>query len=140
MKKIIAVIAVTAAIALGGCIKVSTTPPTDLPAYVKIMPGSHEFVTMDMGALKAQAFQVTNSTDDVLAFYRAQAQSDGLVEQPNAQQSASDPTQKQVTFGDPSGKMLIVVTKPQSGETLVTLMYKPSAGGGAAAPTNATGS
>jgi hypothetical protein len=143
MKKIVTALAVTAAIAMAGCIKVSTTPPTDLPQYVKIMPGGQQVMTMDMGALKAEVFQVTGTTDDVLAFYRAQAQADGLPEQPNQSTSNSDPTQKQVTFADANAaRMLVVVTKPQSGETLVTLTYRPTTGGGAApaAPTNAAGS
>jgi hypothetical protein len=134
MKKLIVALAV-ATVALAGCIKVSTTPPTDLPAYVKIMPGGQQVMTMDVGPLKAEVYQTPSSSDDVFAFYRAQAQTDGLAETPSQQQPTSS-DQKQVTFADnAAGRMLVVVTQPQSGQTLVTLTYRPVA---AQAPANAT--
>jgi hypothetical protein len=124
MKKLIVTLA--AVLALGGCIKMSTTPPTDLPAYVKIMPGGQQMMTMDMGAMKAEVFQTTTSSDDVLTFYRTQAQSDGLTETATQPQANATPDQKQATFADTAtGRMLVVVAKPQSGETMVTLMYPP---------------
>jgi hypothetical protein len=143
VKNIIVALAITAAIALGGCVKVSSTPPTDLPDYVKIMPGSQQqFVAMDMGVMKGVVFQNASSPDDVLTFYRNQAQADGLPEAPT-QSSNTDPAQKQETFADATAaRMLVVSAKPQSGATQVTLVYRPVAAGSAApaAPTNAAGS
>ena len=125
MRKLIIALA---AVALAGCIKVSTTPPTDLPTYVQIMPGSQQVMTMDLGALKAEVFQTTSSGDDVLTFYRTQAQTDGLTETAAQPQANTTPDQKQATFSDTAtGRMLVVVTKPQSGATLVTLTYRPTA-------------
>ena len=127
MKKLFAAFAV-AAVALGACVQVSSTPPTDLPAYVKIMPGGQQVMTMDMGALKAEVYQTTTSGDDVLTFYRTQAQTDGLAETATAPQQNATPDQKQATFADAAGgRMLVVIAKPQSGETLVTLTYRPVA-------------
>jgi len=126
MKKLIVTLA--AVLALGACVKVSTTPPTDLPPYVKIMPGSQQVMTMDLGALKAEVFQTTSSADDVLSFYRTEAQTDGLAETVAQAPANATPDQKQATFSDTAtGRMLVVVTKPQSGETMVSLTYRPVA-------------
>jgi hypothetical protein len=135
MRKLIVALAV-ATLALAGCIKVSTTPPTDLPAYVRIMPGGQQFMTMDMGPLKAEVFLTTTSSDDVMTYYRTQAQGDGLAESAAPAQANATADQKQVSFADAaSGRTLIVVTKPQNGQTMVELIYKPVAAGQAPANT-----
>jgi hypothetical protein len=124
VKKLVVALAVTAAVALGGCVKLSSTPPTDLPPYVKLMPGAQQMGTMDMGVMKGELFQTTSSLDDVVAFYRAQAQADGLPEQPNQATSAAD--KRQVMFADPTAtRMLTVVAQTQNGATMVTLAYRP---------------
>ena len=40
MKRLI--LALVAATALGGCIKMDKTPPKNMPAYVKLYPGSNQ--------------------------------------------------------------------------------------------------
>jgi hypothetical protein len=127
VNKFIAALAITAAVALGGCIKMSTTPPTDLPDYVKIMPGAQQKATMDMGLMKAELYETTSSAADVIAFYRAQAQTDGLTEQPTTASSNAAPGEQQATFADASATRLIAVSvKPEGTLQLVTLAYRPA--------------
>jgi hypothetical protein len=125
----LAVVALALAGALGGCVKVSTAPPADLPAYVRIMPGGQQKMVMDMGLMKAEIFATSSSVDDVVAFYRAQAQSDGLAEQA-AQPAAAGSDNKQVRFADASnGRLVIVDAMPsvqEPGMTTVTLTYMPA--------------
>jgi hypothetical protein len=136
MQKIIAALAIAATLSVGACVKLSNAPPTDLPAYVKIMPGAQQLGTMDMGVMKGEMFQTTSSLDDVVAFYRTQAQADGLPEQPT--QGATDPSKRQATFSDGGAtRMLTVVAQTQNGGTMVTLAYRPATAGAPAAPTNA---
>jgi hypothetical protein len=126
MKKLIVALAV--GLMLGACVKVSTTPPTDLPPYVTIMPGGQQVMTMDLGALKAEVYQTPTSGDDVLTYYRTQAQANGLAETATTPPANATPDQKQATFADTAtGRMLVVIAKPQSGATLVTLTYRPVA-------------
>ena len=129
MKNIIVALAFTADIAVGGCVKVSTTAPTDLPAYVRVMPGSEQKMVSNMGVTKTEMFTTSSSVDEVVAFYRAQAQADGLTE--GAAQPSADPIAKQVRFADTaSGRLLIVDAQPsvqEPGKTLVSLTYMPPA-------------
>jgi hypothetical protein len=125
VKKLFTALTVAVAVAMGGCVKLSSAPPTDLPNYVKIMPGAQQLGTMDMGLMKGEMFQTTSSPDDVIAFYRAQAQAAGLPEQPG--QAGTDPTKKQATFADANAaRMLTVVAQTQNGATMVTLAYRPA--------------
>jgi hypothetical protein len=136
MRKIIAAIAVTAAVALGGCIKVSTTPPTDLPPYVRIMPGGQQVMTMDMGALKAEVFQTSSSIPDVISYYTTNAQSDGIPLQPSQSHTNSDGSQQAEFMDNATGRILVVNAKPQGSATLVTLGYRPVSAAAPAALAN----
>ncbi len=125
MKKLI--VALAAVAVLGGCMKVSKDPPKDLPDYVTVMPGGQQMMTMNMGALSSEVFTTTSTPDDVLAYYRSQAQSNGLTENTTAAPANANAAQKQATFGDAaSGKFLVVVAQPQQSMTMVSLTYKPA--------------
>ena len=125
MKKLI--VAITAALMLAACVKMGGAPPKDLPAYVKIYPGATQVMALNMGELSSIALQTTAKPDDIIAFYRTQAAADGLPEQAAPAPANATPGQKQAAFGDPSGgKMLIVVVKPQSDGSILSLTYKPA--------------
>jgi hypothetical protein len=124
MKKLIVALAAVAVI--GGCMKVGSTPPKDLPAYVKVYPGSAQVVSLNLGAMSSVAFQAAAKPDDIIAYYRTQAASDGLPEAQAPAQANPPADQRQVVFGDPStDKMLVVVVKPQGEGSMVSLTYKP---------------
>ena len=125
MKRLI--LALVAAAALGGCIKMDKTPPKNMPAYVKLYPGSNQVMNLSMAGVTADAATTTDTPDTVLTFYRTQAASDGLTETAAPTQGSDTAGQKQANFTDPSGKMLLVVAKPQSNVTLVTLTWKTPA-------------
>jgi hypothetical protein len=128
MKRLILTLA--AAVALAGCIKVDKTPPKDLPAYVKLYPGSTQVMNMSMGGVTADAFTTTDPPDTVMIFYRNQASADGLTETATPTQAPAAAGQQQATFTDTSGKMLVVVAKPQANLTVVSLTWKtPPASG-----------
>src|SRR5580698_5621022 len=78
MKKLI--LALAAAALLGGCIKMDKTPPKDLPAFVKLYPGSTQMMNMSVAGVTADAVTTTDTPDKVIDFYRTQAASDGLTE------------------------------------------------------------
>ena len=119
--------ALAAVVLIGGCVKMDTTPPKDLPDYVKYYPGSQQMMTMSMGPMSSVVIKTTATPDDVLSFYRNQAASDGLAETTPPNQAAATGAQKQVAFGDPQGsKMLVVVAQQQQGQTVVSLTYKPA--------------
>ncbi len=126
MNKVIAASAAAAALVLGGCIKISNTLPTNLPPYVTIMPGAHQMMTMDMGPMKAEVYQTSASIPDVVAYYRARAQSDGLGPQPSQTHANAKTGEQQVAFAA-GPRLLIVNAKPQNGATLVTLAYRSQA-------------
>ena len=127
MKRVIAALMATAA--LGGCVKMDKTPPKDLPAYVKLYPGSTQVMNMSLAGVTADAATTTDTPDTVMIFYRNQASADGLTESTPPTQTAAAAGQQQATFTDPSGKMLVVVAKPQSGVgTVVSLTWKTPAG------------
>jgi hypothetical protein len=125
MKKLI--VALAAVALLGGCVKIDKSPPKDLPAYVTIYPGATSVVSMSMVGMSSMLFQSASKPDDVVAYYRTQASSNGLTEQSTANTSTANTTagQRQAIFGDQSGKMLVVVAKPQGDGSMVTVMYKP---------------
>jgi len=111
---------------LGGCVKMSSEPPKDLPDYVKLYPGGQPMMTMQVGPLSSETETTTDKPDSVIAFYRTQAAADGLPETQVTQSSNSAPGQLQAQFGDMTkGKILVVVARPQGTSTMVTLMYKP---------------
>ena len=122
MKKLIVALAAVALI--GGCMKVNTAPPKDLPAFVKVYPGATQVVSMNVMGMQALAFQAAAKPDEVIAYYRTQATSDGLPET-TANAAAANPGQGQATFGDPaSGKFLVVIAKAQGDGSMVSLTYK----------------
>jgi hypothetical protein len=128
MKRLL--LALTAAAALGGCLKMDKTPPKNMPAYVKLYPGSNQVMNLTMAGVTADAATTTDTPDTVLTFYRTQATADGLTETAAPTPASDAAGQKQANFTDPSGKMLLVVAKPQSNLTLVTLTWKtPPASG-----------
>ena len=125
MRKLLAALA--AGVLIGGCVKMDTTPPKDLPGYVKYYPGSQQMMTMNMGAMESVVIKTTAAPDDVIQFYRTQAASDGLAETAAPNQPAASGAQKQVAFADAAtGKMLVVVAQQQQGQTVVSLIYKPA--------------
>jgi hypothetical protein len=130
MRKLI--LAIAAVAALSGCIKMDKTPPKDMPAYVKLYPGSTQVMNMSLGGVTADAFTTTDTPDTVIAFYRTQAASDGLTETNAPNKPATAPDQKQAAFTDPTqDKLLVVVAKPQTGGSMVSLTWKtPSAKAG----------
>jgi len=127
MKKLI--LALVAATALAGCIKVDKTPPKDMPSYVRLYPGSTQVMSMNLGGMEADAFQTTASADDILAFYRTNAATDGLTETNAPAQAGAAAGDKQLALTDAAtGRMLIVVIKPQaSGVSMVSLTWKTPA-------------
>ena len=124
MKRVLLALATVAA--LGGCFKMDKTPPKDLPAYVKLYPGSTQVMNMSLAGVTADAATTTDTPDTVMIFYRNQASANGLTESaaPASAQTGATAGQEQANFTDPSGKMLLVVAKPQSNLTLVTLTWK----------------
>ena len=74
------ILALAAAAALGGCVKMDKTPPKDIPPYVKLYPGSTQVMNMEMGGLTVDGATTPDSVDTVLTFYRSQAAADGLTE------------------------------------------------------------
>ena len=111
--------------ALGGCVKMDKNPPKDMPAYVRLYPGSHQMMSMDLGMLASDVITTTSSPDDVVTWYRTQATSDGLSETAIPPKASDPADQKQAEFIDQaSGRMLVVVAKPQNSETVVSLTYK----------------
>jgi hypothetical protein len=127
MKRVI--LALVAATALAGCIKMDKTPPKDMPSYVRLYPGSTQVMSMNLGGMEADAFQTTASADDILAFYRTNAATDGLAETAAPAQAGAAAGDKQLALTDAAtGRMLIVVIKPQaSGASMVSLTWKTQA-------------
>ena len=127
------ILALAAVALLGGCIKMDKTPPKNMPAYVKLYPGSVQVMNMSMGGVTADAFTTADPPDTVMIFYRNQASADGLTESaaPAQTQTSATAGQQQATFTDSSGKMLVVVAKPQAGVgTMVSLTWKTPPGNG----------
>jgi len=125
MKKLIAALA--AAVVLTGCVKMGNSPPPDLPPYVQLYPGATTVMSVKLGELSSVAQQTTAKPADVLTYYRNQASSQGLTEQQVPPQSNSSPGQVQAAFGDAAGdKLLVVVVKPQSDGSMLSLTYKPA--------------
>jgi len=126
------ILALVAAVALTGCIKIDKTPPKNLPAYVKLYPGSTQVMNLSLGGVTADAVTTMDPPDTVMIFYRNQASANGLTEAAAPPQAAAGASagQEQANFTDATGKMLLVVAKPQAGGTLVTLTWKnPTASG-----------
>ena len=122
MRKLL--LALTAALAVGGCMKVDKAPPKDMPTWVKIYPGASQVVSVGMGPMTSIVFQTTSSPDDVVSYYRSQAQADGLSEQATNPPAGSPPEQRQASFRDSTGgEILVVIAKPQQNATMVDLTY-----------------
>jgi hypothetical protein len=117
------ILALAAAAALGGCVKMDKTPPKDIPPYVKLYPGSTQVMNMEMGGLTVDGATTPDSVDTVLTFYRSQAAADGLTEMAPPATSSPDPNQKTAAF-QAADKFLAIVVKPEGGAgTLVTLSW-----------------
>jgi len=121
-------LALAASLALAGCFKVSNSLPADAPAYVRTYPGAAQIITVDVAGMKAVAFKAAATPDEVLAYYRTQAHTDGMAESAAPPQAGAKPGQKAVVFGDPNTpKFLVVTVQPQEQGTMVSLTYKPPA-------------
>ena len=133
MKRVILAFVAAAAVSslgLGGCVKMDKTPPKNLPAYVTLYPGSTQVMNMSVAGVTADAFTTPDPPDTVMIFYRNQASANGLSENATPAPAGASPGQQQATFTDTSGKMLVVMAKPQSNLTLVSLTWKtPPASG-----------
>src|SRR5689334_3527155 len=101
-------LALAAVLALGACFKVDKAPPKDLPTWVKIYPGASQVVSIGMGSMTSVVFQTTSSPDDVVSYYRSQAQADGLSEQATNSQAGASPDQRQASFRDATGGEILV--------------------------------
>ena len=130
MKRVILALAVAAA--LGGCFKIDKTPPKNLPSYVTLYPGSTQVMNMSLAGVTADAATTTDAPDTVMIYYRNQASANGLTETaaPASAQAGAVTGQQQASFTDSTGKMLMVVVKPQQNLTLVTLTWKTPAASG----------
>jgi hypothetical protein len=116
------IVALAAVALIGGCMKVSTAPPKDLPEWVKVYPGAQQVVSVNMGPISSLAFQAPAAPADVVAYYRNGASSDGLIETP-MQADASGPVK--ATFRNAAGdEFLTVVAQPQGAGSMVSLAYK----------------
>jgi len=112
---------------VGGCIRMDKNPPKDLPSYVKLYPGAQPTATMSLGPMTSEMETTTDSPQAVMAFYRAQAAADGLVEKRVNTPANAAGGQLQTSFADPTGqKTLIVLAKPQKQGTLLSLTYRPA--------------
>jgi hypothetical protein len=122
MKKLI--LGLAAAAALAGCIKMDKSPPTNLPAYVKMYPGSTNVMNMNMGSVTADAFTTPDAPAQVMTFYRTQAASDALPEAAAPAAAGATAGQQQATFNDAAtGRMLVVIAKPQAAGSMVSLTW-----------------
>jgi len=117
------ILALTAVAALGGCFKMSKTPPKDIPAFVKLYPGSTQVMNMEMGGLTVDGATTPDNVETVLSFYRTEAAADGLTETAPPATSSADPNQKTAAFQG-QDKFLAIVVKPEGAAgTLVTLSW-----------------
>jgi hypothetical protein len=129
MKKLI--VALAAVVMLTGCVKIDKSLPKDMPAYVHLYPGATSMMSMNIAGMEAIVLQTQDKPDDVVSYYRSEASSDGLPESPAPAANGAPADQRQASFNDPAtGRMLIVVAKPQNGVTVVSLTYKPQAKAG----------
>ena len=117
-----AVIALAAAALLTACVKVNKSLPADAPPYAVVYPGATQVVSMDMMGMQSILFQVADTPDTILGYYRTQATSNGLQEVSAANKGS--PEQKQASFRDPSSnRIFVVVARPKNGGTMVDLTY-----------------
>jgi len=124
-------LALGVAVALAGCVKMDKTPPKDVPAYVHLYPGSTQVMNMSMAGVTADAFTTTDTPDKVMTFYRTQASTDGLTEGQAPAQANASPGQLQASFTDAaSGRLLVVIAKPQAAGSMVSLTWKTPAKAG----------
>jgi hypothetical protein len=112
---------------LGGCMQTGKDPPKNMPAYARLYPGSQNVMSLVIGPETSDMMTTSDSPDQVIAYYRAQAAADGLPEaqSPTPPPSAGD--QKASFYDQPSGRMLVVIAKPHDdshgGLTLVDITY-----------------
>ena len=119
--------AVAALAVLGGCMQTNKDPPKNMPAYARLYPGSQNLMSLVIGPETADMMTTPDSAEQVIAYYRAQAASDGLQETQTPTQGASAGDQK-AAFNDPAtGRMLVVIAKPHdathAGQTMVDITY-----------------
>jgi hypothetical protein len=121
-------LAALAALSLvGGCMKMNKDPPKNMPAYAPLYPGSTNVMSVGIGPETADMMTTSDSPDQVIAYYRAQAAANGLQEMQTPTQAPTAGDQK-AAFSDPSsGRMLAVIAKPHdashAGLTMVDITY-----------------
>jgi hypothetical protein len=121
-------LAALAALALvGGCMKMNKDPPKDMPAYAPLYPGSQNVMSVAIGPETADMMTTSDSPDQVIAYYRAQAAANGLSETQTPAQATS-PSEQKAAFADrATGRMLVVLARPNDashgGLTMVDITY-----------------
>jgi hypothetical protein len=121
-------LAALAALALvGGCMKMNKQPPKDMPAYAPLYPGSQNVMSVVVGPETSDMMTTSDTPDVVLAYYRAQAAANGLQETQTPTQ-ATTPDEQKASFADTaSGRMLVVLAKPNdpshAGLTMVDITF-----------------
>ena len=126
-RKVVVLVAVAALTALGGCLKTDKDPPKNMPSYARLYPGSQNIMSLEIGPETADMMTTSDSPEQVIAYYRAQAAADGLQEtqSPTTAPSAGD---LKASFVDrATGRMLVVIAKPHDashgGQTMVDITY-----------------
>ena len=126
------ILALGAALALGGCFKIKSGLPADAPAYVKVYPGATQVMSIDVGPMKSVVFQAPDTPATVMIYYRSQAVAEQMPEAQAPSQGGTQPGQESAVFGDAKdgGAFMVVAARPapqgQVGST-VSIMYKPAA-------------
>ena len=126
--RVLGLAAAAALAVLGGCgVQTNKDPPKSMPPYARLYPGSQNVMSLVIGPETADMMTTPDSAEQVIAYYRAQAASDGLQETQTPTQGASAGDQK-AAFNDPAtGRMLVVIAKPHdathAGQTMVDITY-----------------
>ena len=112
---------------LAGCMQTSKEAPKNMPPYARLYPGSQNIMSLVIGPETADMMTTPDSAEQVIAYYRTQAAADGLAET-QAPTQAPSPGDQKATFADrASGRMLVVIAKPQDakqgGKTMVDITY-----------------
>ena len=124
---ILGLASVAALLLVGGCMQTDKNPPKSMPPYARLYPGSQNLMSLVIGPETSDMMLTSDSAEQVIAYYRTQAASDGLPEAQSPTPAASTGDQK-VAFNDPAtGRMLVVIAKPHdashAGQTMVDITY-----------------
>lgn len=112
---------------VGGCMKTNKAPPANMPSYARLYPGSQNLMSLEIGPETADMMTTSDSAEQVIAYYRAQAAADGLPETQATTSAPSAGDQKASFYDQASGRMLVVIAKPHDaghgGLTMVDITY-----------------